>query len=666
MRLLPKFTSAILFLLFVTSPAFARSRVSGWCEDGNQSVVTPATPNSTTKVQRSYPGCTVNVYQPGTTTHVSIYSNNTGTAKANPFTAATSNGQWFFYVDNSSVDVNFSGAGISAPFTRNFSTIDPQIIGGVAYADTFTGADLCAKITAAIAVLPAPGGTVDARGLTGTQACATNPFAAGRIGITTLLGNATITIAVPWILPSANRIIGAGREIGLSYDTILRASGGFEVGTFMMSFCTIGTAPCFGIQATDFELDCNGVSLCSGIENNYSQEQSWFRRMIVINAPSTSFSVDVGGLTSSAAQNSGPYEDLEGLSEAYGVTGTVCFRANLVPALRALRSITCNADGYITRPTNAILFTGTSPTHISDAHIEHFANGIVLGTSTLNNPESVVTNVSAGPDTTCAVVIGPIAGGTNQDMLISAVENSTSSQSVLCDQLNSITLNNAVGLGTYWLGRGAFGLQTIFSSRDDVPLTLDSSLLVRKNVIVPGTGASDASYCFGSGSPVPFCLKNHSGSSGDNGALIKTNNLGIMIQNGQVTEGNVGGGLSLNGNGFNTDPSVGQVGAGMSGDTGTTTARGTTAAFIQFLDGVTNFYADSGLTIGNTYTPTLRWQMLANGELTSFTGIAFASLGTPRNGTLIYCTNCTNQSNPCTASGSGAYAKRLNGAWDCR
>jgi hypothetical protein len=46
------------------------------------------------------------------------------------------------------------------------------------------------------------------------------------------------------------------------------------------------------------------------------------------------------------------------------------------------------------------------------------------------------------------------------------------------------------------------------------------------------------------------------------------------------------------------------------------------------------------------------------------TGVAFADLGTPADGTLLYCTNCT-VANPCAAGGTGAFAKRLNGAWVC-
>lgn len=42
----------------------------------------------------------------------------------------------------------------------------------------------------------------------------------------------------------------------------------------------------------------------------------------------------------------------------------------------------------------------------------------------------------------------------------------------------------------------------------------------------------------------------------------------------------------------------------------------------------------------------------------------FGALGTPLNGTIIYCSDCT-IANPCAGSGTGALAKRLNGIWVC-
>lgn len=41
-----------------------------------------------------------------------------------------------------------------------------------------------------------------------------------------------------------------------------------------------------------------------------------------------------------------------------------------------------------------------------------------------------------------------------------------------------------------------------------------------------------------------------------------------------------------------------------------------------------------------------------------------ANLGTPANGTIIYCSDCT-KATPCAGGGTGAFARRANGAWDC-
>lgn len=43
---------------------------------------------------------------------------------------------------------------------------------------------------------------------------------------------------------------------------------------------------------------------------------------------------------------------------------------------------------------------------------------------------------------------------------------------------------------------------------------------------------------------------------------------------------------------------------------------------------------------------------------------AFSALGSFGDGTLLYCSDCT-FANPCAGSGTGAMAKRLNGAWRC-
>jgi hypothetical protein len=55
--------------------------------------------------------------------------------------------------------------------------------------------------------------------------------------------------------------------------------------------------------------------------------------------------------------------------------------------------------------------------------------------------------------------------------------------------------------------------------------------------------------------------------------------------------------------------------------------------------------------------------IVAGGPLTLLSR-TLATLGTPPNGTLIYCSDCT-KTDPCAGGGTGAFASRVNSAWSC-
>lgn len=117
MRRLYTFVLMLLLMAACTlhvpvSYAQTANRIQGWCEQGNITV-----PSSSTRVQGSYPSCTVTVYDVGTLNLATIYANSALTPKANPFTAS-SNSSWFFYaLAGGRFDVKFSGGGITVPFT---------------------------------------------------------------------------------------------------------------------------------------------------------------------------------------------------------------------------------------------------------------------------------------------------------------------------------------------------------------------------------------------------------------------------------------------------------------------------------------------------------------------------------------------------------------------
>lgn len=116
----------VLCLLYIPA-VYGNNRYQGWCEQGNAAVTVPGTAGSgTQRFQRSFASCTVTVYAAGTVTLSTIYSDNSNTARANPFTAS-STGYWFFYASDGRYDVRFSGGGISTPFTLgDFVSFDPQ------------------------------------------------------------------------------------------------------------------------------------------------------------------------------------------------------------------------------------------------------------------------------------------------------------------------------------------------------------------------------------------------------------------------------------------------------------------------------------------------------------------------------------------------------------
>lgn len=155
-----------LLLLLFAAPLIAAptQRAFGWCEQGGQTVAVPGNPVSTTKVQRSYPQCTVTVYLSGTLTLATIYSDSSSTALGNPFTSSTT-GFWSFFADTGTYDAKFSGAGISTPFT--ISTVTAPSGGGAA----------SGTVTSIATTTPVAGGTITATGTISCPTCTTNAAA---------------------------------------------------------------------------------------------------------------------------------------------------------------------------------------------------------------------------------------------------------------------------------------------------------------------------------------------------------------------------------------------------------------------------------------------------------------------------------------------------------
>lgn len=106
----------LLLLLLLTVPVHALNKFEGYVERGGVRAVINMT-GARANFQGSYPGATVTVYNAGTVTLSTIYSDSTGsTALANPFTASTV-AYYEFYSSSNCHDIKFSGGGLSASYT---------------------------------------------------------------------------------------------------------------------------------------------------------------------------------------------------------------------------------------------------------------------------------------------------------------------------------------------------------------------------------------------------------------------------------------------------------------------------------------------------------------------------------------------------------------------
>lgn len=111
------------------SPAFARERFWNYCQKGGQNVVTQGL-QSSGEFQRTFQSCTIHVYQTGTLTLATLYSDNlspTSTALANPFTA-NSDGFFEFYAAAGRYDVKET-------FTD--TTVTPNVVYNVTWGDVY-------------------------------------------------------------------------------------------------------------------------------------------------------------------------------------------------------------------------------------------------------------------------------------------------------------------------------------------------------------------------------------------------------------------------------------------------------------------------------------------------------------------------------------------------
>lgn len=143
------------FLLFLFLAVGAKAQTSfpsyfNWCQTGNVPALLSGL-SSTNTLQGSYPACTVTVYLAGTQTVATIYSNSTGTAKANPFTANT-DGSYSFFAATGFYDVKMSGGNNGGFPSPGFFTIPSVTLGSTSGGGGGGGGTILGTTTANLGV----------------------------------------------------------------------------------------------------------------------------------------------------------------------------------------------------------------------------------------------------------------------------------------------------------------------------------------------------------------------------------------------------------------------------------------------------------------------------------------------------------------------------------
>jgi hypothetical protein len=151
--------------------------------------------------------------------------------------------------------------GSTTPGTGTFTALKCQSFAGTRCADAYPGADWGAKVTGAMADLPAGGGIVDARALTGSQGLSSDLVIASK-SITILAGQTTLAMGSNRIVvqPGANQFAFTGYSAGWGPDQSYTAGGTTLQYSGNGSAFKIGasTGSTNFIRLEDFQVDASG------------------------------------------------------------------------------------------------------------------------------------------------------------------------------------------------------------------------------------------------------------------------------------------------------------------------------------------------------------------------------------------------------------------------
>jgi len=669
----------LLLLLYAVETTAQNGKVQGYAGRGGQTVtVGGVVSSSATPIQRSYPSCTVTVFDSGTVNLATIFSNATGTTKANPFTAA-SDGLWFFYGPaGNHYDVQFSGS--FSTFT--ISDLISPLSGGMG---TGTVSSVAVSVPPFLSVSGSPittAGTL-AISLSGTALPVANggtgstsqnfvdlttnqsPIAGNKLfsGITTL-GTGTIN--------------GSGMPAGTSTPSVAAFTRGTLVSgststSPVITFSSISNAAYtggsgqflfYGLRTNNAPMEVLSIlGLQSSAITGGGGLVPFYVRMansILGDASSSHFAAAFSSQKFATLDSDTVAEfDIENISGANATFsyGDASNRSNGVLIVgKDTGSSKKNTVALVIDADSAAssFWTGIDirPTAIDRIDVTHGFRAIVIPNGT-----SIYSRNFAGTDVVNIIGVDGLnvlqwaAGGNTSNF--GGIVTSAS----YIDPVSGFKVNGAAVSGNVLRGNGTTFVPAVLAAADLSNGVTGTGALVLANtptLITPNIGAATGaslSLTTNQNGITSLSVTNTNGGTNAVAAVLLTNNVGANA-----------GFFGLAGGGYTALPIL-QGKLFFDANSTTTGIILNTESTIPIVFGINTAEAGrwtggSSLSIGAT-PPTV-----ALAGSIHYTGVAFASLATPDNGTVIYCTDCT-LANPCAGGGTGAIAKRLNGVWVC-
>lgn len=385
-------------------------------------------------------------------------------------------------VSGSSKHATAQAVGNNAVYNSSGITYSTAYIDANAIAGTSSATDICAKINAALNLIPS-GSTavIDARGVS-NLACPTTgthtPWSYGGTvytpSSTILLPAGTITTSSAWTLPNGTRLVGEGSGSVISSLTAVTtiqssASTIINMGAGSTTYCPLVNSAyvCTGVSVEDLVINGNGTGgSTAGIYNNNAQEQSYVKRVAFYQVSGIGLKIVSGGA------NSGPYTDITFGNSAAG-TLTSCVAINGV-STRGIHGLTCSNTGSVPASGAGVLLGGSNNS-VEDVTVAGFHDGVVIGANAIVQGAVVVNVVNSTPSVGNAVV-HISSTNTVSDVTVMGVNKGAATYSIEDDITAGTPLLQDTSVGIYAVGESvATKTYSRFTTSPSLPAWVQSN-----------------------------------------------------------------------------------------------------------------------------------------------------------------------------------------------